>query len=134
LTCVRWLSVLILLCGCSASPNADSAISTEKGAVSSASPCVIGIETLAPGAGSAIVEVAITAPIEQAMQSLSGAKAVRSTSSPSRSYVEIEFDGPSSAESAAKVQSALEGLQGSLPAAALPPVVTVDGNPVPLSE
>lgn len=85
---------------------------------------VVAVRTVYPGASPSEVERAVSKPIEDALISLNGVEAVRSTSMDSLSIVVVEFKFERDAKEAAdEVRAKVDSLGNSLPLDAQEPVI-----------
>ncbi len=97
-------------------------------------PSIISISTSYTGASAEVIETQITEPLEDAVSSVPGIRAINSTSREGRSGISIEFELGVDLETAANdVRDKVSGAIGDLPADADPPsVAKADADAMPI--
>ena len=97
-------------------------------------PSIISISTSYTGASAEVIETQITEPLEDAVSSVPGIRAINSTSREGRSGISIEFELGVDLETAADdVRDKVSGAIGDLPADADPPsVAKADADAMPI--
>ncbi len=97
-------------------------------------PSIISISTSYTGASAEVIESQITEPLEEAVSSVPGIRAINSTSREGRSGISIEFELGVDLETAANdVRDKVSGAIGDLPPDADPPsVAKADADAMPI--